>query len=211
MSGEAESAAMAAVYAARSPEELAAGYAAWAETYDAETAASGYRVPHLVAALFTRHVPREAWPVLDAGCGTGIAGDLLHALGHRGLLGLDLSAPMLERASGLGAYEELVRGRLGEPLPFADASFAAVLASGVFTAGHAPAESLDELVRVTRPGGRLVFSVRDVVHDGQGFRERQDALEAEGRWRGLESLGPTRAFTVREPHVLVRLFAYERL
>lgn len=207
---EAESEAMAAVYRARDLPELAKGYEAWAETYDAETAASGYRVPHLVAALFARHVPREAAPVLDAGCGTGVLGDLLHALGQRGLLGIDLSEPMLARAARLGAYGELRRMVLGGPLDLPDGAFAAVAASGVFTSGHAPAESLEELLRVTRPGGRLVFSVRDIVHEGAGFRERQEALEAQGRWRLLEATEPVRAFTVREPHVLVRVFAYER-
>ncbi|EYD77782.1 weak similarity to ubiquinone/menaquinone biosynthesis methyl transferase [Rubellimicrobium mesophilum DSM 19309] len=149
--------------------------------------------------------------MLDAGCGTGVGGDLLHALGYRGIVGFDMSEPMMERAARLGAYAELVRGVLGEALPFPDGRFAAVMAAGVFTLGHAPAASLRELVRVTRPGGRLLFSVRDVVHDQQGFREEQAALEAEGEWRLLESLGPVRAFTVREPHVLVRLFACERL
>jgi hypothetical protein len=48
------------------------------------------------------------------------------------------------------------------------------------------------------------------VHDRQGFREMQEALAAEGAWRLLEDLGPVRAFTVREPEILVRLFAYER-
>jgi SAM-dependent methyltransferase len=85
------------------------------------------------------------------------------------------------------------------------------MAAGVFTAGHAPARSLHELARVTRPGGRLLFSVRDVIYEGEGFREEQAALEAEGAWRLLEALGPVRAFTVKEPHVFVRLFAYERL
>ena len=211
MSVGAESEAMAAVYAARSAEELKAGYAAWAETYDAETAASGYRLPHLVAMLVARHVPVDAGEVLDAGCGTGVGGDLLHALGYRGVVGLDMSEPMMERAAKLGAYAELVRGVLGEPLPFPDGRFAAVMTAGVFTLGHAPAASLRELVRVTRPGGRFLFSVRDVVHDEQGFREEQAALEAEGAWRLLETRGPVRAFTVKEPHVFVRLFAYERL
>jgi len=211
MSAEAESEAMAAVYAARSPEELKAGYAAWAETYDEETAASGYRLPHLVAMLVALHVAVDAGAVLDAGCGTGLGGDLLHALGYRGIVGLDMSDPMMERAARLGAYAELVRGVLGETLPFPDGRFAAVMTAGVFTLGHAPASGLRELVRVTRPGGRLLFSVRDVVHDNQGFREEQAALEAEGHWRLVEALGPVRAFTVREPHVLVRLFAYERL
>ena len=117
----------------------------------------------------------------------------------------------MERAAGLGAYAELVRGVLGKSLPFPDGRFAAVMAAGVFTLGHAPAASLRELVRVTRPGGRLLFSVRDVVHDEQGFREEQAALEAGGQWRLLEAFGPVRAFSVKEPHVQVRLFAYERV
>jgi SAM-dependent methyltransferase len=121
-----------------------------------------------------------------------------------------MSAPMMDRAAGLGCYRELVHGMLGEALPFADGRFAGVMAAGVFTSGHAPASSLRELVRVTRPGGRLLFSVRDVIWEEAGFREEQERLEADGAWRPLEAFGPVRAFTVREPHVLVRLFAYER-
>lgn len=210
MSGEAESGAMAAVYRARTREELAQGYEGWAEGYDAETAASGYRVPHLVAMLVARHVPTGAGEVLDAGCGTGLGGDLLAALGHRDLVGLDMSAPMMDRARELGCYRELVAGVLGEPLPFPDGRFAAVMAAGVFTSGHAPASSLRELVRVTRPGGRLLFSVRDVVHEGAGFAGEMAALAEAGAWRLVEAFGPVRAFTLREPHVRVRLFAYER-
>ncbi|WP_210526962.1 class I SAM-dependent DNA methyltransferase [Rubellimicrobium arenae] len=204
-----ESAAMAAVYAARTVGELAAGYADWAERYDAETAASGYRLPHLCAAFLARHLPAEARPILDAGCGTGLVGDDLRALGYDGITGIDLSEPMLARAAGRGVYAVLRQMTLGEPLDLPDAGFAAVISSGVFTAGHAPASSLDELLRVTRPGGVLVFSVRDDIHRTQGFRERQDALEAQGRWRLRERSEPVRAFTVREPHVLARVFVYE--
>lgn len=211
MSTKAESEAMSAVYAATSQKELEAGYAAWAETYDAETAASGYRLPALVAMLVAQQVPVEAGQVLDAGCGTGIGGDLLHALGYRGIVGIDMSEDMMARAARLNVYQDLVQGTLGATLPFPDRRFAGVMASGVFTLGHAPASSLRELVRVTRPGGRLLFSVRDVVHDEQGFREEQEALEAERVWRLLAANGPVRAFTIKEPQVLVRLFAYEKL
>jgi SAM-dependent methyltransferase len=98
---------------------------------------------------------------------------------------------------------------LGGPLDLPDGHFAAVVASGVFTEGHAPPSSFDELIRVTRPGGHLVFNVRDDVWQTRGFRERQDGLEAAGRWRILEQSDPYRPFTVASPHLLARIFVYE--
>ena len=62
------------VYAAKTPDELAAGYAAWAATYDSETAALGYSLPFLIAAWVARYVPAGEGPLLDAGCGTGLSG-----------------------------------------------------------------------------------------------------------------------------------------
>jgi SAM-dependent methyltransferase len=61
---------------------------------------------------------------------------------------------MLGRARARGVYRELRRRALGDKLDFADEIFAAVVSFGVFTPGHAPASALDELVRITRPGGQ---------------------------------------------------------
>lgn len=204
-----ESATLAAAFGAQDAAELEARYAEWADTYDAENAAAGYRNPQLCAAFFARYVTRDARPVLDAGCGTGLAGDCLHVLGYRGLTGIDLSEPMLARAAGLGIYDDLRVMMLGEPLDFPDHQFAAVIATGVFTEGHAPHSSFDELIRVTRVGGHLVFNVRDDVYKQRGFRERQEALETAGRWRLRERSDPFRPFTIREPHLRARVFVYE--
>lgn len=204
-----ESTTLAAAFSARDAAELEARYAEWADTYDAENAAAGYRNPHLCAAFFARYVPCYAHPILDAGCGTGLAGDCLHVLGYGGLTGIDLSEPMLARAEQLGVYDQLRPMVLGERLDFPDAHFSAVIASGVFTEGHAPHSSFDELVRVTRPGGYLVFNVRDDVYEQQGFRERQEGLETAGRWRLRERSDPFRPFTIREPHLRARVFVYK--
>ena len=67
---------------------------------------------------------------------------------------------MLAEAERKGVYRSLVEARLGERLPYEDATYDAVVSSGVLTTGHAPASSLDELVRVTRPGGHVVFTLR---------------------------------------------------
>jgi predicted TPR repeat methyltransferase len=206
---EVGSTALAAAFGAKDAVELEARYAEWADTYDSENAAAGYRNPQLCAAFLARYVARNAYPILDAGCGTGLAGDCLHVLGYRGLVGIDLSKPMLARAEGLGVYNHLLTMTLGEPLDFPDAHFAAVIAAGVFTEGHAPHSSFDGLIRVTRPGGHLVFNVRDDVYEQQGFRERQEALEAMGRWILRERTEPYRPFTIRERNLRARIFVYE--
>ncbi len=197
---------LARVYAAASPGELAEAYADWAATYDAETFRDGYHLPFSIAAFVARHVPIGAGPLLDAGCGSGLSGPVLAALGYRDIEGLDLSPAMLALAARSGTYVRLVEAELGTPLPFEDARFAAFLSTGVFTAGHAPPASLDELVRVVRPGGHAVFTVRDVVLPA--FREKMDALEAAGRWTGIEQSAPFRALLLAEPEVMVTAFVY---
>jgi len=199
------------VYAAGSPAELADAYAAWAADYDRETIALGYCLPFLIAGWVARHVPVEAGPLLDAGCGTGLSGPALAALGYRQLAGLDFSAEMLRLAATRNAYGELVEAELGTPLPWPDGYFAGFLSTGVFTAGHAPASSLDELTRVTRPGGMAIFTVRDFLVAGAGFDAVFDRLERAGRWRPVDASEPFRAFVLGEPEVVVRAFVFEVL
>ncbi len=199
---------LARVYAAKSPAELAAAYADWAATYDAETFRDGYHLPFTIAAWVARHVRPGDGPLLDAGCGTGITGPVLRALGYDDLEGLDLSPDMLRLAHARDAYVRLTEAELGAPLPFESGRFAAFLSTGVFTAGHAPPDALDELVRIVRPGGHCIFTVRDVVLPA--FGRKMDALEAEGRWTRVEQSAPFRAFLIAEPEVMLTAFVYVR-
>ena len=208
MTGDADKTALDMVYAAETETQLAAAYAAWANAYDMETAALGYCLPFVIAAWVARHVPKGCGPLLDAGCATGLSGPYLQALGYSDIEGLDLSDEMLALAHARGGYKALTRAALGGPLPWADRYFAAVFSTGVFTAGHAPASSLDEMVRITRPGGLVIFTVRDVVLEAGGFRERFSELEAAGKWLMVEESQPFRAFAVAEPEVLVKAFVF---
>jgi SAM-dependent methyltransferase len=118
---------------------------------------------------------------------------------------------MLEIAGARAVYRDLRQAELGKRLPWPDQSFAAFLSTGVFTAGHAPASSLDELVRVTKSGGHAIFTVRDTVLQGGRFREQFAALEQAHRWRPVEESPLFRAFAVAEPEVLVQAFVFEIL
>lgn len=157
-----------AVYDAKAPDQVAALYDRWAATYDAEMAAAGYRHPSIGLALLARHAPRGTGPVLDAGCGTGLLGDWLGILGFSPVEGLDLSEGMLGVAQAKGSYARLHRLALGQPLPFADGHFAATISTGVFTTGHVGPEGLPELIRITRPGGPIVLTVKTTLWDA-GF------------------------------------------
>lgn len=94
---------------------------------------------------------------LDAGMGPG---RLVAALARRGwsISGVDASAEMVEaaRARLPEAAGDLVVAEI-ERLPFADASFDVVVATGVLEYARVE-EALADLARVLRPGGRAVVS-----------------------------------------------------
>ena len=204
-----EKSALEQVYAASSTEELASAYAKWSSDYDRETIALGYCLPFVIAGWVARHVPVGDGPLLDAGCGTGLSGAYLKPLGYNAIEGLDFSEEMLSLARQRKAYSVLKQAALGEVLPWPDGYFAAFFSTGVFTEGHAPASSLEELVRITRKGGHAIFTVRDSVFEQGGFRDVFGRLEGTGRWRPVEESPPFRAFAIAEPDVLVKAFVFE--
>lgn len=161
-------------------------YDGWAGEYENAMASSGYTHPAMVAGLLSRHQTPGEDDVLDAGCGTGIMSEILKGLGYGSIHGLDASEEMLARAREKGHYQSLTHQFLGEKLDYADDRFMAVVATGVFTQGHAPVEGFEELVRVTRPGGLIVFSISRVKLD-QDFPPLRERLESEGLWEFVDS------------------------
>lgn len=152
-----------AVYGAKRPEEVASLYDEWADTYDAAMSAAGYRHPTICLALLARHLPCGSAPVLDAGAGTGVLGEWLSIIGYPRIEALDISAGMLAVAARRNVYDALHQHALGSTLPFGDGHFAGIVSAGVFTAGHVGPEGLDELVRICRPGGVIVLTVKETL------------------------------------------------
>lgn len=148
-----------AVYAAETVEEAEAAYDVWSSQYDADLMRMGYRLPWYFVAAVLSHIPPDG-PFLDAGCGTGLQIEPLHLMGWRGFTGIDLSVGMLDIARAKGLYDHLEQAELGEPLGFETGQFAATFCIGAMTPGHAPITALDELIRVTRSGGYVAFSLR---------------------------------------------------
>jgi SAM-dependent methyltransferase len=112
----------------------------------------------------------EGERVLDVACGTGV---LACAAAHRvgpggGVVGLDASEEMLAVARRNGPAVAWRCGR-AEALPFADRSFDAVVSQFGLMFFTDPPGALREMLRVTRPGGRLAVAVCDALERSPGY------------------------------------------
>jgi len=196
------------VYASKSNRELAERYDAWAATYEAEMDDPlSYTAPQQAIACFSKYVSTGA-RILDAGAGTGWAGRLLYDQGYERLLALDLSEGMLAEARKKNIYTDLIQGILGEPLDFPTNAFDAIISVGAFTLGHAPPSAFDELIRITRPAGTIVFTLHADLYESGDFKTRLAALEAAGQWTLIELGHKFQPMPKTEPDVYLYVLVY---
>jgi phosphatidylethanolamine/phosphatidyl-N-methylethanolamine N-methyltransferase len=131
-------------------------YARWAPIYDRVFTA--VMRPGRQAAAAAVNAQGGSW--LDVGVGTGLELPMFDA-GVR-VTGVDLSEPMLaiarKRVADLGLTNvEALIAMDAMNLTFAEASFDGVVSPYVITTVPDPARTLDEMARVTRPGGEIVL------------------------------------------------------
>lgn len=197
------------IYSSTTNQELEERYDVWASDYDRDLAEDfAWNAPRTASEVFSRHVPKDV-KVLDAGAGTGLVAECLSEMGYQDIDAMDLSLGMLEQARQKGIFGRLHQMVLGETLGFDSQAFGAVISVGVFTLGHAPPHSFNELVRITRAGGFIVFSLRTDVYKENGFEQQQTALEAAGKWRLVEVTDPFRPLPKGEPEVYHQIWVYQ--
>jgi len=197
------------VYSSKTNQELEERYDQWATEYDSDLNGLGWIGPRAAAEVLARFCAPDA-KVLDAGAGTGLVGVELQKLGFTNLTASDISNGMLEVARATGAYVRVQRDVLGEALDYTTDEFDAVISVGTLTIGHAPPDSLAELIRITKPGGKIVFSMRPDHFEASGFKEKQEALEAAGKWKLVERGAPFHPIA-EEPDVEHEVWVYEVL
>ncbi|MDG4825882.1 class I SAM-dependent methyltransferase [Asanoa sp. WMMD1127] len=135
--------------------------------------------------------------LLDAGCGSGLALKLAADRGAR-VAGLDAAAAMVERAADRVPGADLRVGDIAD-LPFEDGVFDVVTAFNSVQYAADPAAAVADLVRVTRPGGRVALGV-------WGDPER---CETEILFRRIRDLAPSSAapLAISAPGVVEGLLA----
>lgn len=128
-----------------------------------------YRGPERIDEAIEAAAPGRRFALaLDLGCGTGLAAPLLRRRAER-LVGVDLSAGMVEKAEATGLYESAHVGEVVGFLSEFDAQGADLVVAAdmlVYLGDLAPLFSA--VSRAFEPEGLFVFSVES--QDGDGFR-----------------------------------------
>ena len=130
--------------------------------------------------LVAEHLP-GARCLLDVGTGEGQVARLASRLGMA-VVGVDPTRGQLEAARSRAGGPRYARA-VAEALPFADASFDAVLASLVFEHIVAFREAIAEVGRVLRPGGRFLFFLNHPLLQTPGSGWIDDHILEEQYWR----------------------------
>lgn len=137
--------------------KLNSAYAFWAPIYDIVFGA--VFAPGRKASI--EAAEKIGGRILDVGIGTGIS--LEEFSRNNSIVGVDISEPMLRKAqrrvkeAGL-TNVECLSVMDATKLGFPDASFDVVIAQFVITAVPDPDATLDEFLRVTKPGGEIILA-----------------------------------------------------
>ncbi|HEY33672.1 MAG TPA: class I SAM-dependent methyltransferase [Dehalococcoidia bacterium] len=135
----------------------------------------GWVMPLGHSAIYKRVAPvlnlQPEDDVLDVGCGAGYF--LKRYASHvNSIAALDYSEVMVEMATNkhrdriAAGTAAIVHGEASQ-LPWEDNRFSAVTSMGSFIVFPKPLESLKEMCRVLRPGGRAVVSIEYNAEDGK--------------------------------------------
>lgn len=147
-------------------------------------------IPKKLVSLIMQHStpPVEKWDVLDLGCGTGLIGPEIASVARQ-LVGVDLSAKMLEKAKLRNLYQRLEHLDLMTMMQRENtASYDVIIAADVFVYIGKLDEIFSEVKRLLRPGGIFEFSVEtpDPSSDKEGTQQEYK-LHNTGRY--IHSVG----------------------
>jgi predicted TPR repeat methyltransferase len=173
--------------ASRAPEEyVKAVFNGYANRFDLHLISLGYSIPGAIRAALLTH-PRIAaglqfGPVLDLGCGTGLAALAISDLLVGPFTGVDLSRQMLDHARAKQLYAELREADILADLQAQTLRWPLILAADVLCYLGALETVLSLVHAQLEPGGWFVFSVEELLPDRDG------SVPGDGSW-ALQRLG----------------------
>ena len=179
-------------YDKNDPKGTCEKYSINAANYEKDTKFLGYPTPQRLAEIaFEMFQGKDSkdMSVLDAGCGTGLVAEYLKNCGFNGSIdGFDGAEGMVELARKKNIFRRLetifmVKGK--ESIDFLSNSYDSVTACGFFGNGRIHPSAFGEFLRVTKPGGFIVFSIGKNQPE-EYLKELKDIskeLEEKGVWK----------------------------
>ena len=147
-------------YELKSPDDNIELYSAWAGTYDNDFIQDmQYKLHFSVAEEFVLNGGNGL--ILDVGAGTGALAEALLKKGNFSIEAVDISEEMLKVADSKNIYKRCFLSDLTKEIPAKNDFYDGIVSSGTFTHGHVGPSAMEELVRVTKPGGLITISVNE--------------------------------------------------
>ena len=143
-----------------------------------------YTAPVNTVQLLDKYIHDKNIKILDAGCGSGLAGIELKKRGFTNIYGVDFSQSMLNLIPN-NIYQTVELIDLNEPLKYDDNDFGAIICVGAFTYGHVKAHALDEFIRVTNKNGYICFTINEGIYTEYKFDKKINELSKNKSWEVL--------------------------
>ncbi|XP_071787494.1 methyltransferase-like protein 27 [Asterias amurensis] len=163
------------VYTCTGEDQIPNIYDQWAEKYDEHCSSVGYVGPANLASVASDIISEKSARILDAASGTGMVGEELKKLGFSCIDALDPSQGSLDQSKTLDAYTNYICDTLDEHrTQIQDDCYDAVVMCGAFGIPfHVTASCFPELIRITKPGGYIMFTMSTKI-----LEEWQDRVTA---------------------------------
>ena len=155
-------------------------YASWAATYDKEVQKNGYVTPERVANALRDVVTDQSEFILDYGCGTGLSGFALQAVGFENINGLDVSQEMVRLAEKKSIYRSLKVFDPSTAIPVHSNQYKIITAIGVIGAGAAPLPVFDSLFALLPQNGLFAFSFNDHTLNDPNYEKKVEKYLSSG-------------------------------
>ena len=143
-----------------------------------------YTAPVNTVQLLDKYIHDKNIKILDAGCGSGLAGIELKKRGFTNIYGVDFSKSMLNLIPN-NIYQTVELIDLNEPLKYNDNDFDVIICVGTFTYGHVKAHALNEFIRVTNKNGYICFTINEGIYTEYKFDKKINELSKNKSWKVL--------------------------
>ncbi len=176
-----------------------------------------YRVPRALLKLFTEKVNHDQLTILDLGCGTGLCAELFKPLAKK-IIGVDLSANMLQVAREKYLYDELVLSDANEFLQTHPEQFDLIILGDVLVYMGDVANLFASIASHLRTPGWVLLNAEisdecayDLLPSGR-FAHTRDYLDRLARENGLQVIAYEQASLRQqnERDVLGHLYLLEK-
>ena len=175
------------IYKLTTSEELLKYYQDWTKKnkYNQDMINWKYTAPQETVLVLKKYALNNKCKILDAGCGTGLVGIELKKCGYSNIDGVDFSQNMLDLIPQ-GIYKKIEKVDLNKPLKFKPNMYDVVMCVGTFTYGHVKPQALDELIRITKNGGLICFTINEGIYEEYGFDNKIKELTNNKLWNVKE-------------------------